>query len=266
MQKPGASRSAKSGRSQRSRLVVRLADKIGKLRSGEALESARRHLHRSLLRRRSSIPLQPDSLIKAIDLGGFQSIRKRYSIPQPGAAWPKYFDLPTWFQENLDRISELDLDCGRRKRILDLGCGAGYFLFISKCLGHDVLGLDLDEVAMFREMMSLLELDRVVWQVRPFVPLPRLGKEFDLITAFMICFNGHKSRELWRPEEWKFFLDDLETQLSDSGRICLGLNREPDGSYYSKELRDYFTSRGAKLAKNRVLLRKARKIHSRQER
>ena len=77
-----------------------------------------------------------------------------------------------------------------------------------------------------REMMRMLELPRVIWRVNAFQPLPDLGRKFDLITAFMICFNGHKSPALWGPEEWEFFLDDLETRLKPRGRIYLSFNRE----------------------------------------
>lgn len=238
---------------------MRLLHKIEKLRNGQAWGSSKRHLLRRFYLRHSSVPLDPESLSRTIEGAAFDAIKHRYAVASPNEPWMKYFDLSRWIPENLRRVHGLDLDCGRRKRILDLGCGPGYFLFISRCLGHDVVGLDLDEAAIFREMIALLGLHRVTWRVRPFVRLPRFGKKFDLIAAFMICFNGHKSRELWGPEEWHFFLDDLETQLSSSGRICLGFNRESDGRFYSEELCDYFVSRGGELEKNRVLLTQARK-------
>ena len=49
-----------------------------------------------------------------------------------------------------------------RSRILDLGCGTGYFLYINKLLGHEVLGIDLDELPMFREMIELLQIPRAI--------------------------------------------------------------------------------------------------------
>ncbi|MEO8044195.1 MAG: class I SAM-dependent methyltransferase [Spartobacteria bacterium] len=201
------------------------------------------------------MPLNPESLIKAIDPEQFEMIRRRHAIEDPGIAWPKYLNLQKWMSINLRRIRALKLDCGFRKRILDLGCGAGLFLFIAQTLGHDVLGLDIDEVPMFAEMMLLLGLRRVTWRVRPFVKLPPTGKRFDLITAFMICFNGHKSPELWGREEWKSFLDDLQTRLTPRGRICLGFNKEDEGGYYNADLRDFFANRQAEfLPKGLVIL------------
>lgn len=75
----------------------------------------------------------------------------------------------------------------------------------------------------------------------------------------MICFNGHKCADLWGREERQFFLNDLETQLTDRGRICLGFNPGNDGRYCSDELRDYFKGRGAPLSGNQVLTWRSRR-------
>ncbi len=242
---------------------MRLSEKVKKLGSGKALESAARHLRRATAPRRFGLPLNPERLIKAIDAAGLEKIRRRYAVDNPGEAWPKYLDLPLWMEKNLRRVRDLGLDAGGRRRVLDLGCGAGYFLYICQQLGHDTLGLDIDEVPMFGKMMSLLGLTRVVARVQPFVPLPRLGEKFDLITAFMICFNGHKSPGLWRREEWSFFLDNLATQLAPRGRICLGFNQEEDGRFYSNDLRRFFASRGAEFVGDRVILAPDRRLPNR---
>ena len=168
---------------------MRLVEKVGKLTNGKALTSAGRHL----FVRPRGIDLDPATLIGTIDSEAFEDIRRRNPRDLSSSGWPKYLDLPKWMDKNLRRIRSLGLDAGSRKSILDLGCGAGYFLFIAKYLGHDVLGLDIDEVPMFGEMIGLFGLKRVIWRVQPFVQLPQLRQQFDLITAFMICFNGHKT-------------------------------------------------------------------------
>jgi len=149
----------------------------------------------------------------------------------------------------------LDLDWGRRKQILDIGSGAGYFLYICKWLAHNPLGLDIDEVPMYAEMTRMLGLPRVIWRVNAFQRLPEFAHKFDLVTAFMICFNGHKSPALWGPEEWTFFLDDLETRLKPGGRIHLSFNRENDGSFYTEATRRFFLERGAVIEEERVTFR-----------
>ena len=134
-------------------------------------------------------------------------------MADPGADWPKYLDLDRWIGVNIRRIRQLELDVARPKRILDLGCGAGYFLYIAQLLGHSGVGLDMDRLSMFREITRLLGVRRVVQQIQAFRPLPSFGQKFDVITAFMICFNNHKMPGLWGVPEWEFFLDDLAKHL-----------------------------------------------------
>lgn len=231
---------------------MRLSSKLKKVLTGDAYASARRHLKQALVGR---APLKFDAarITKTVDPVKFREIYKRHAVPDPGEAWPKYLDLELWMGINLRRVRDLGLDLGGRKRVLDIGCGTGYFLYICQYLGHDALGLDLDEEAGFREMIQLLGVKRKIWRIEAFQPLPDLGPKFDVITAHMICFNGHKSESLWQIPQWEFFLDDLTKHLEPKGRICLELNREYDGSLYTPELKEYFQRRGAEIHTQRVL-------------
>jgi len=234
---------------------MRLAEKVRKLGNGKAIESMQRHFGEIMTRWRYGIRLDPDGLIKVIEQRRqFDAVRRRHVDRDPGNGWVKYLNLQSWMRVNLQRVRNLGLDHGIRKHILDLGCGAGYFLFITQCLGHDVVGLDIDENAFFTDMILTLGLSRVIWRVRPFIRLPKFDRKFDLITAFMICFNGHKSPHLWGKREWEFLLDDLDQRLTPGGQVCLGFNREDDGQYFSEDLRKFFESRGAMVRHNEVLL------------
>ena len=230
---------------------VRLRHKIRKLVDGQSLASARKHTLRLL--RTNRFPLDTKRVIETIDPAGFEQIRKRYAVANPGADWPKYLDLKRWIEINIRRIRELELDLSRPKRILDLGCGAGYFLYIAQLLGHSGLGLDMDRVAMFRDITRLLGVRRVVQQIEAFRPLPDFGQKFDLITAFMICFNNHKMPGLWKVPEWDFFLDDLAKHLKPRGRVWLELNQEYDGTFYTPELKEFFQKRGARIEEHKII-------------
>jgi hypothetical protein len=116
-----------------------------------------------------------------------------------------------------------------------------------------VLGLDMDNFPMFRELTGMLKVPRVIARIDAFQPLPKLDRKFDVITAHLICFNAHKSDKLWGPAEWEFFLNDLASHLNPGGRVWLELNREFDGSYYSPELAAFFRGRGAELHGYRVV-------------
>ena len=177
--------------------------KIRKLVDGRSLASARKRTLRLLRANRFS--LESKRVIETMDPAEFEQIRSRYAVANPGADWPKYLDLDRWIGVNIRRIRQLELDVARPKRILDLGCGAGYFLYIAQLLGHSGVGLDIDRLPMFREITRLLGVHRIVQRIEPFRPLPDLGRKFDLVTAFMVCFNEHKMPGLWKVPEWEFF-------------------------------------------------------------
>jgi hypothetical protein len=115
-------------------LGMRFSHKIKKLLSGQGLASARKHTRRFFHRTR--FPLETSRIIETFDGPDFQQIRQRYAVEDPGEDWPKYLDLDRWIDINIRRIREIELDLAQPKRILDLGCGAGYFLHIAQLLGH----------------------------------------------------------------------------------------------------------------------------------
>lgn len=232
---------------------MRLSYKLKKVLTGDAYTSARRHVKQALIGR---APLRFDAarITKTVNAEKFRQIYQRHAVKDPGDAWPKYLDLELWMEINLRRVRDLGLDLGGRKRVLDIGCGTGYFLYICQYLGHDVLGMDLDEEPGFAEMTELLGVKRKIWRIEALQSLPNLDPKFDVIAAHMICFNGHKSDKLWQIAEWQFFLDDVAAHhLKPGGRVCLELNREYDGSLYTPELKEYFEARGAEIHTQRVL-------------
>ncbi len=233
---------------------MRFSRKIEKAFSGEGWQSAARHTRALIRNRRFPARISLGSVLRSIDRARFAEIRQEYANPSaPVDAPPKYLELEEWMRVNLQRVRELELDYAAPGDILDLGCGAGYFLYLCKKLGHRVVGLDVDDLAMFRELTNLLGIPRLIARIEPFQPLPYYGKQFDLITAHLICFNGHKSKHLWEVPEWEYFLSDLASHLKPNGRVWLELNREFNGDYYSPALRSFFEERGARLDAFRVI-------------
>jgi SAM-dependent methyltransferase len=229
---------------------MNLTRKLQKLASGEAWASGVDRFYRW------QHPLRVDELLRNVDRDKLNALCQKYRVPGEVKAWPKYTNVEDWISSAVRHVRSLRLDRGPRLKILDIGSGAGYLLFVLKQLGHEVFGLDLDEPPFYGEMFELLALERVIWRIEPFEPLPNVARKFDLITAFAICFNGHGNEKVWGPEEWEFFLDDLnKNYLTPGGRISLALNPEPYGRY-TPELKDFFVSRGAEFERNRIWLRR----------
>src|SRR5947208_3454046 len=157
------------------------------------------------------------------------------------------------FSTNPFHRSLVEIVAVRHKLWSILQCeDSGYFLYIAQLLGHEGLGLDLDELPMFGDLTRLLGVRRVIWEIKAFDPLPDVLEEFDLITAFLICFNRHKQVDVWGVPEWEFFLDDLAKHLTPRGRVWLELNQEYDGTFYTPELKEFFQKRGAKIDRHKV--------------
>jgi len=169
----------------------------------------------------------------------------------------KYAQPPRWVLRDAVRIADLGLHRVPPLRVLDIGCGPGYFLALGSALGHQCFGVDLPD-QFFDEVerdvyATLTEALHCSQQVSPllierFQPLPFRDRPFDCITAFWICFNRHRQPDEWGTAEWRYFVEDALACLRPGGRIVLELNENPElyGSlrFYDSATRDYFRSVG----------------------
>ncbi len=150
---------------------MKLSRKILKFTEPLMYRRGWRRAQRSIFR----VPLGP--MVAKIDHDRAREIQQRYANSTAGYA--KYANIEPWLQLNRERVQDLNLHRSAPKRVLDLGCGGGFFLFILKNLGHSVLGLDIERVVLFTELLELFEVPRVVWKISAFEPLPALGQKFD---------------------------------------------------------------------------------------
>jgi SAM-dependent methyltransferase len=225
---------------------VEFSRKIEKLRTGEAFGSLLDAYYR--WRR----PLNPGEMVRELESRGFEQIREKYANPDDQKGWPKYVDAAHRLELAIKQARFLQLDRHKPLRVLDIGSGAGYFLFVCRRLGHAVMGLDLDWPPMYAEMFELLQMPRKVWRIESFQPLPNLGARFDLVTGFAVCFNAHGSNGVWGAKEWEFFLDDVRKNvLSPGGEIYFELNPEPWG-YHTPEVGEFLRRQGASVEGKRI--------------
>ena len=167
--------------------------------------------------------------------------------------WTKYLDVNKWLTLNIRYVKELGMVENPARDVLDLGCGGGFFLVAARHMGARVLGFDLDKDQVLNEMIRLFGLRRVAGRIRAFVKLPDFGRKFDLITAFMICFNFPPKGSYWGVREWDFFLHDVTEMLTEDGRLLLSLNKQPNGKEYDDTLRAFFERRGGVVQGKRIV-------------
>jgi SAM-dependent methyltransferase len=234
---------------------MRFSRKLRKLFSRELFASASEHLSRL------THPVNKSCILDDIDWLQFKDLRHKYPCRPGSPQINRFEDVVYWIDINVERAQDLWLDRAPPLRILDLGSGAGYFLYVCKFFGHDVLGFDTDREPLFGATTELLGVARVIGRIERQAPLPNFDQKFDLITAHRICFHRvGKVREgvEWSAADWKFFIDDVRSRLlNDGGRLLLDFNPRPNGSsFFTPELREFFQSQGARIFRSKALLAK----------
>ena len=231
--------------------------KVEKILTAEALESLWEHAQRW------THPVDTKEILDGLDRQAWAELRARYPHRPDTPRINRFGNADYWIKINVERAQDLWLDRSAPSRVLDLGCGPGYFLYVCKCLGHEGVGIDIDEQPLFRETTALLNVRRVIWRIEPQVPLPDLGGKFDLVTGHRVCFQktvrwgtGSGEWEEWEPPDWEFFLDDVRARLlKHDGRLLLDFNPRADGrSFFTPSLREVLTAQGARIFRSKALL------------
>jgi SAM-dependent methyltransferase len=232
---------------------MKLARKVQKLFDPDIIDSTRQHMRRKLH------PINTSRLQRELENNeSWRVLRRKY--PPGEEAIHRWANSTFWIRRNVERAQDLGLDRPPSRRILDLGCGSGYFIFIARKLGHDVIGLDIDEKPIFRDILHLLGVQRIVHRIEPWQRLPATEEKFDLITSFLTCF--HRIERMpdgnwltWSPAEWQFFIDDLRTnQLALGGTLLLEFHPQKNGKLYCADVRELFRKNNARLFRSRVFI------------
>jgi len=234
---------------------VRLSRKFKKLFSFDAAQSLWEHACRW------THPMDAQRFLDRLDPAAWRHLRELYPARPEALGINRYDDAAYWVTINVERAQDLWLDRSPPLRILDLGCGAGYFLYVCQSLGHEGLGLDTFDEPLFHGTTALLHVRRVLARIDAQVPLPDLDGKFDLVTAHRVCFHrverlGNHDWKEWAPADWEFFINDIRTRfLRLDGRLLLDFNPRRDGSsFFTPELRSCFGSLGARIFRSKALL------------
>ena len=169
-------------RHSRGRLTSNIDFKLRRFLLIQQNES-RAQSSKALHRRGAREPLRPRQALDAsgrwaknprgIDRKAWEDLRARYPQRPDAPRINRFSDVDHWLKINIERAQDLWLDRSPPLRILDLGCGPGYFLYVCKQLGHEGVGVDIDEQPLFRETTALLGVRRVIFRIEPQTPLAR---------------------------------------------------------------------------------------------
>jgi len=176
-----------------------------------------------------------------------KDIQKEFGVEHPGLGPEKYLVIDIFLLEAYRRAWFLRLDRKPPTRILDLGTGAGYFPWVCSMLGHEVDAIDLDNNNIYNAIVDALNIRRYVHEIKSDEELP-ISKQYDLITAFMICFNGHHTDQLWGVGDWKSFFRILTVNCFKDSEIFLSFNVESPTQPISHELDEYLRGISLKVS------------------
>ncbi len=169
----------------------------------------------------------------------------------------KYHNMHHAYIRNAERVIRLGLTKSTGMRILDIGCGFGYFMHAASQYGHRTVGLDRGD-PFFNAVTPLFGANRVVHQIEAGQPLPNIpGGPFNLITAFATCFDKAGVEGQWGPEQWEFFLQDLTRFMAPNCHLHIKFNQYAgEGTKTGRlcqpvpnDLMDYFHNLGATFVK-----------------
>src|SRR4029077_15989671 len=183
---------------------MRLSRKLQKAFSSDIFASASEHFSRW------THPVNRQRILQTLDRAKFDKLREKNPYRPGSPQINRFEDVVYWIDINIERAQDLWLDRAARSRIVDLGCGAGDFLYVCKFFGQDVLVFDTDSEPLFNATIELLNVPRVVGRIERQTPLPDLGGKFDLVTAHRICFHriGRvRDGVEWSVADWKFFIN-----------------------------------------------------------
>jgi hypothetical protein len=136
----------------------------------------------------------------------------------------KYFNKDACLLRKEVVVDKLQLNDGVRRRILDISTGFGFFPYLCKRLGHEVVLTDcIDAKTQISvEARAVLGLPHAIhfkYDNRKYKPLPFLGVNFHVITA--LACSPHSGFGI---DDWCMFLENAFSHLMDDGFVYVEPN------------------------------------------
>ena len=183
-------------------------------------------------------------LVWRLDKQAFTENLRSFWDPFAGPGAAKFLNIDVWLRDAILRYLLVMEGLKPGGLVVDLGSGAGYFLWVCRELGHEVLGIDLPGEPLYDACFELLDLPRIEYRIEAERALgDHVGDNVNLIAAFMTCFDRYADGTAWDEKAWSFFLADARDHLAIDGCLALKFNADAQtGELYSREMQRLFRS------------------------
>jgi len=136
-------------------------------------------------------------------------------------------DHEQWYRQAAKAYSWIGRNGPHSRRVLDIGCGFGYFLHVCKSAGESAVGIDIPD-PLIEAASAILGVEYHPLTVTAFEPLPEVYRDLDLVTCFGVMFrHGHPSEsgKYWGWPEYGFLARDICSRLGPDGRWVIKPNK-----------------------------------------
>lgn len=149
-------------------------------------------------------------------------------------------DVRTWHRKAVAIALNIGIGEGV-DRVLDIGCGFGYFLKVCQEFSCEAVGLDVPDT-LIEEAAKIIGVVYRPFTVTNFVPLPSEYQELDLVTTFGVNFRRSAEQnagdDYWGWDEYAFLARDIMPRLTQHGRWVLRPNRRSESANEWSDLAD----------------------------
>ncbi len=155
------------------------------------------------------------------------------ALRQLGDRYPDHYmhkfcdDAPRWYSEALRIHEGIGRGATQSRKILDIGCGFGYFVRACNEVGDHATGIDVPD-SLIEAAAAILGVPYLPYMVTAYVPLPDTYRDLDLVTLFGVMFrfgSASESRDYWGWSEYTFLARDICSRLRPGGRWIIRPNR-----------------------------------------
>ena len=156
----------------------------------------------------------------------FAALSEQYPTHYMGKFWLN--PAPYLMRAN-DLVHKLGLAECPPKKILDLGCGVGYFAHYCMKQGHDVLGVDKPERPI-EILTDVLGVPFRAYRIMANTPLPDFCQGYETVTIFGVNLK-HPCGEWWSEQDYEYLVRNILDLLPLGGEMIWRPNLHPPNMF-----------------------------------